>query len=78
MEQLSEASRYGTVKRAVRFDDENMSLSMNVKLDSTQWHRLTAQDVLSRPTNVTKPTSSTLAEERKAILLRDTDGEEDE
>ena len=46
-------SKHGTVKRAVRFDDENMSLSMDVKLDNTQWHRITAQDVLSRPTNVT-------------------------
>ena len=36
---------YGTVKRAIRFNNEHMSLSMDVKLESTQWHNITALDM---------------------------------
>ena len=71
-------NKYGSVKRAVRFDDENMSLTMDVKLENTQWHRLSAQDVLSQATPTIKPASTTLVDERKKVLLQDVGEQEDE
>ena len=38
-------AKHGTVKRSIRFDDENMSLHMDVKLESTQWHRITGDQM---------------------------------
>ena len=37
--------QHGNVKRAIRFDDETRSLRMDVKLENTQWHRLTQDDM---------------------------------
>ena len=34
-------AKYTSVKRSIRFDDVEMSLFMDVKLRSTQWHRIT-------------------------------------
>ena len=40
-------AKYGDVRRAVRFDDINKSLYMDVKLESTDWHRISAEEMRS-------------------------------
>ena len=66
-------NKYGQVKRSVRFDDANMSLLMDVKLEDTQWHRLTASDVASvvQTGGGISDTAGTSAEEKRKILFRD-------
>ena len=75
-------NRYGTVKRSVRFDDENMSLLRDVKLDDTQWHRLTAQDVVSSNQDgqlgASVQRTNQQMKERKRVLLQEERGEESE
>ena len=36
---------FGSVKRSIRLDDVSKSLIMDVKLENTAWHRLTAEDM---------------------------------
>ena len=38
-------AKFGVVKRSIRFDDVTRSLLMDVKLEHTQWHRITAKDM---------------------------------
>ena len=38
-------AEFGVVKRAIRFEDSDMSLYMDVKLTDTDWHRISANDV---------------------------------
>lgn len=68
---------HGNVKRAVRFDDVNQSLIMDIKLDDTAWHRITAEEMA----NVTRQkksglqkgflstTESALARREKQLIL---------
>ena len=37
--------KYGGIRRAIRFDDVNRSLYMDVKLNHTDWHRITERDI---------------------------------
>ena len=38
-------AEFGAVKRAIRFDDINSSLYMDVKLEDTEWHRITDEEM---------------------------------
>ena len=38
-------AKYGAIKRAIRFDDVNRSLYMDVKLEDTDWHRISADEI---------------------------------
>ena len=73
-------SKYGAVKRSIRFDDENRSLFMDVKLENTQWHRLSALDMKSTVTmslpGTREPTTDAQKRERQLVLLREGDGGE--
>lgn len=40
-------AKYGVVKRAIRFDDVDRSLYMDVKLENIAWHRITADEMRS-------------------------------
>lgn len=75
-------SRYGVVKRSIRFDDERMSLSMDVKLENTQWHRLTATDMDSIPTGTADngmASRAHVAEKKRILMTGDgAEGERDE
>ena len=44
-------AKYGQVKRSIRYDNVEMSLSMDVKLVSTQWHRISAEEVRAATNN---------------------------
>ena len=67
-------AEYGSVKRSVRFNDETESLCMDVRLENTQWHRITGEDmagILSRKkAEKTKQQSSQgCNKERQKILM---------
>ena len=67
-------SKFGQVKRAIRFDDVEQSLYMDVKLDSTDWHRISASDIrkvhAAAKCNPRPPRASAKDEsERNKILL---------
>ena len=67
--------RYGSIKRAIRFDDVERSLYMDVKLQDTEWHRISADEVRRiRPKAMTSATPSNSSAERgaekKKILLQ--------
>ena len=64
--------KYGPIKRAIRFDDLDGSLYMDVKLQDSDWHRITAAEIRRiRPstagTNTTKSTA-----DKKRVLLQET------
>lgn len=65
--------QYGGVKRAIRFDDIEGSLYMDVKLEETGWHRISAaemREIESLRKMSTKPNASAgSAEEKSKILL---------
>ena len=68
--------RYGPIKRAIRFDDLDKSLYMDVKLQNTDWHRISATDMkrlqLGRKHTkqaLTQPSSD--ADDMKKILLQE-------
>ena len=72
--------RHGQVKRSIKFEDIGQTLCMDVKLNTTGWHRLTVDDVreaLSRPglKNLNQPemSSKSSQDERKLILMQDQD-----
>ena len=65
---------YGQVKRAVRFDDVERSLYMDVKLESTEWHRISGEDMREiektrKRTAKNRPSVGATAEQRSKILL---------
>lgn len=65
---------HGAVKRSIRFDDENESLHMDVKLESTQWHRISQEDmaeISARKKNekMKQNSSSGCNKERQRILM---------
>ena len=67
-------AQYGSVKRAIRFDDVEQSLYMDVKLDSTDWHRITAKDMsrihkMKKKTPSNSSTGSRTEEERRKIFM---------
>ena len=71
-------SHFGQIKRAVRFDDIEQSMYMDVKLEDTNWHRITAADIREVKARKKKSAPSTAAlaagnssaeAERKKILL---------
>ena len=81
-------AKYGRIKRAIRFDDVNKSLYMDVKLETTQWHRISAEEISKiRPdaNNLNQDNTglaSNVSEKKKILLEEDTqpytvtDGEE--
>ena len=65
-------NKYGSVKRAIKFDDLENSLYMDVKLEDSDWHRITAQEIREvKPVAPPPPqgTSRSTAAEKKRILL---------
>ena len=74
-------AQYGVVKRAIRFDDINGSLYMDVKLEDTDWHRITADEVRLVERNKKKKkknlqgrthlSASAAAQKKKILLLED-------
>ena len=69
-------TKFGPFKRAVRFDDVDRSLYMDVKLDSTDWHRLTAKDIrkvhaTAKGSTGSQPASAKGVAEKKKILLQE-------
>lgn len=72
-------AQYGSVKRAIRFDDSDHSLYMDVKLDDTKWHRISAGEMREigeknkarriPTTSGISPAASTAL--RRKILLQD-------
>lgn len=70
-------AEYGTVKRAIRFDDMNASLYMDVKLEDTEWHRITDEEMRTiqeknrtAPPPQKKQPSKTSVEEKNRILMQ--------
>ena len=71
--------KYGSVKRAIRFDDVRQGFSMDVKLESTGWHRITQEDIakitkrcgrdVPAPAGLAGPSATDREGERKKILL---------
>ena len=75
--------RYGAVKRAVRFDDVDRTMYMDVKLGDTDWHRVTAAEVREADVRrkglaaaTSKPSSGASAAEKKKILFLDDEQEQ--
>lgn len=67
-------ARYGQVKRAVRFDDVLKSLYMDVKLDDTDWHRISVHDmeaIQAGKKSVKGDTSVASYKEKKKVLMLD-------
>ena len=67
-------AKHGVVKRAIRFDDTNMSLYMDVRLEDTQWHRITEEDMAAiterrRRGDHGQRNGANCGQERKKILL---------
>ena len=74
-------TRYGSLKRAIRFDDVEQSLYMDVKLEDTDWHRITAKEMykihkLKKKAPATNRGSSKASddERRKICLIPDGQG----
>ena len=69
-------AEYGSLKRAIRFDDAEQSLFMDVKLEDTDWHRISADDMrgieerkkASRQSNNEGLSAAARAEKRKILL----------
>lgn len=79
-------SRFGVVKRAIRFDDVDRSLYMDVKLEDTAWHKVSAAEMRSiaskkgpqgNDSNMNATTSSTSRQEKKRILFMEDADQED-
>ena len=70
-------AKFGTVKRAIRFDDVALSLYMDVKLDDTEWHRISAVEMATIHAKKKQlcqngPSTSKAAAERKKIFMQET------
>ena len=72
-------AQYGTVKRAVRFDDVEKSLYMDIKLQDTDWHRVSASEIREAETQRKKRAKQTsksgaaAADEKRKILMMSTE-----
>ena len=68
-------TQYGVVKRAIRFDDIGGSLFMYIKLEDTEWHRVTAEEVniackkRNKKKEQQRNTHEEAAAQKKKILL---------
>ena len=67
--------RYGTVKRAIRFDDTEMSLYMDVKLGHTGWHRISGAEMrgmaaAGKAAKTSRTNDPKMAKEKREILLQ--------
>ena len=71
-------AQFGPIKRAIRFDDVDHSLYMDVKLENTDWHRISAQEMRDiedrKKKGGTSPSGisvSAAADKRKILLFND-------
>ena len=69
-------NKFGSLKRAIRFDNAEQSLYMDVKLDNTDWHRVSAEDMkkvqsMAKRNTDGQSSSSRVQAEKKRILLQE-------
>lgn len=71
-------TKYGSLKRAICFDDVDLSLYMDVKLEQTDWVRISTEemrDINQRSKNTTSnalpATAASAADKRKVLMLRE-------
>ena len=69
-------ARHGSLRRSIKFDDVTRSLSMDVKLDDTQWHRISAEEMFrvernkkNTPVTNTSASSGIAQAEKNRILM---------
>ena len=75
--------RYGGVRRSIKFDDSARSLAMDVKLQDTDWHKKTAEDMykidkkkkLSASKQAPKVSDKSNRERSKIFMSNETENE---